>query len=103
MAFTHLQFNDQLQHGRQVRSAVNKLDQGLDELGMVIATLATMIDGDSGDAANFTEMASRLGTASNATAKGVWDELNSAYSKISTDNSVSSVNAALKQVANKLR
>jgi len=103
MPLTHLQFNDQITHGRKLRSAITKLEEGRRELGDIISTLSLMINGDGSSITHFDYMTTKLGTADNTASKGIWDELNSAYSKINTDASVSSVLAALNQLSNKLR
>lgn len=111
MAITHLQINDQTQHGRQLRQITNAIDTIMQLMPQMQATLQDMITGDGSTEAQFVEMASRLGTSApadnsmtaNAVAMGVWNEFNSAWSKISGDGSVTTVNTALKQFTNKLR
>ncbi len=103
MAVAHLQINDQIPHGRMLRAAINKLDEGREELADIIASLGLMIDGNGSDAAHFVYMKEKLGCASNEIAKAVWDELNSVNFKLTTNASVDNVKAALDQVVNKLR
>ena len=103
MAMTHIQFNDQLQHGRYLRRAIQMIEEGRETLVKTKDVMQTMIDGDGTDAAQFTEVTARFGFTNNATAKAGWDELNSALSKITTDASVTNVQAALLQLFSKLR
>ncbi len=103
MAFTHLQFNDQLQHGRLLRRWLNGIESAIDDGADILAVGPTMIDGDGSSAAQFPEVTTRFGFSDNATAKAAFDELNSLLSKFSGNGSVSNVNAALLQAINKFR
>lgn len=103
MAATNIYFNDQTQYGRLLRRGLQQLEEGKDNLNDVIASMPHMIDGDGSDAAQFTEVTSRYGFASNAAAKAAWDELNSLMFKLNTDSSVDSINAAMNQAFAKLR
>lgn len=103
MAVSHLSFNDQLTHGRILRSSINKLEEGLEELQDVLATMALMLDGDGSQAAHFAYATTKFGFSSDANAKAAYDELNSLSAKLTTDASVSNVNAAMLQAFNKFR
>ena len=103
MAIGHLKYNPQTStHGKFVQSAVTSLKQGKRTLAEVLGFMAQMVDGDTANAANYTYLATALGCPDNATAKGIFDELNSLNGKITTDASVSFVNAAIEQAFNKL-
>lgn len=43
----HKAFNDQLPHGRRLRSALNKMDEGVAEFNEVLDIMETMKDGDA--------------------------------------------------------
>jgi hypothetical protein len=101
MAFQHIYFNDQIQYGRKLRSALTKLKEGYAERDEVIAIMTMMIDGDGSNSTQFTEVASRFGFTDNAQAKAAWDELNSFASK-DTDSSVTMAKTARIQAINKL-
>lgn len=103
MAVTHIQFNQGTQHGALLRSGLTLLEDGLDRLNDLKATLQLMIDGDGSSAAHFAYMQERLGFSDNAAAKAAWDELNSLLFKLSTNSSVDNVNAALVQAFAKFR
>lgn len=103
MAISHLQFNDQLQHGRILRRVLNAGEALLDEGNDLLATIPTMIDGDGSSAAHFAEVVTRFGFADTATAKLAWEEFQSMMSKVTGNGSVSSVNAALVQAFGKFR
>lgn len=103
MAVNHISFNDQTQHGRVLRRGLQQLEEGLENVNDVLATMQTMIDGDGSSADHFTYLAEKYGFSSNAIAKAAWDELNSLAAKLNTNDSVSSVNAALLQAFNKFR
>lgn len=113
MAITHLQFNDNLQHGRLLRSGLS-LETARETLIKARDCMQTMIDGDGSSIAHFDEVVRKFGcdgwVADNAVtdpqrtvAKAIYDELNSALFKLTTDSSVSSVQAALLQLFNRLR
>lgn len=103
MAVSHLLYNAQTStHGKYVLSAVASVEGAKRSMAKVIRILWLMIDGDGSLASHYATMATRIGAADGATAKAIWDELNSANSKISTDASVSGVSAALEQLIYKL-
>jgi hypothetical protein len=99
----HHNFNDQLPHGRLLRRWLNGIEEAVDGGSDVLAVMTQMLTGDPAQEASFGTITTRFGFASNADAKGAWDEINSAYSKVSGNGSVDSVNAALTQVIAKLR
>jgi hypothetical protein len=101
MAVSHIAFNDQLPHGRQLRAALSKIEDGYESLNEVIAIMTRMIDGDGSSAAHFTYMVTKMGFADTAGAKAAFDELNSLAFKLNTNASVTDVNAALLQVFSK--
>jgi len=103
MAITNVFIDETKPHARLLRRGLANMEEGFEILNDVLANVPHMIDGDGSDAAHFTEVTSRYGFTSNDVAKSAWDELNSAMSKLNTNGSVSSVNAALLQLFNKFR
>jgi hypothetical protein len=103
MAMLHIQFNDQLQHGRYLRRGLQMMEEGRETLIKAKDVMATMMNGDGTLAAHFTEVTSRFGFTDDTTSKAAWDELNSALSKFTTDAQVTSVQSALLQLFSKLR
>ena len=103
MAVAHIAFNDQIPHGRIIRRALSQLEEGYEGLVDVIAALALMIDGDGSQAAHFTYMTAKCGFPSDAVAKLAWEELNSLKFKLTTNASITDMNAALLQAFNKFR
>jgi hypothetical protein len=111
---SHIQFNDATQHGRLLRSWLNAVEAMLDIGEDVFLKMPTMIDGDGSQITHFDEVVKRLHVGGwvpdqpvtdpqRTIAKGLWDEFQSAYSKISGNANVSAVNAALKQILSKCR
>lgn len=96
MSAQHIEFNDQINHGRDIRRALNQLQEGRQNLIDVIATLQLMIDGDSSQDAQYTMMTTLCGFPDNATSHAAWNELAALNSKF-TDNSQSNVMAAMLQ------
>lgn len=103
MAFTHIYFSAATEYGSRLRSALSQVESGLDALIHARDTVTLMIDGDGSNATQFGEVTARYAFVDNAAAKAAWDELNSYIAKETTDSSVSSVDAARKQLFNKLR
>lgn len=103
MAFNHIHFNDQTQYGRQLRRMLQMSEESDEAMKDVRDLMIQMRDGDGSDAAHYAECVTRFGFTSNAKAKEAFDELDSAYSKISGDGNVSSVRAARDQLFAKLR
>lgn len=102
MALTHVGFSRGSPAGSRLGILLDHLRTVMDQFPHELQTMAKMVDGDGSDPAHFTYMKDKYGFDSNAAAKAGWDELNAAYAKISGDASVSSVNAALKQVIDRL-
>ncbi len=103
MAVGHIQYNPNLPHSAQFRSALSQFEDAFDHLNELRATMALMIDGDGSSANHFSYMTGKFGFLDDAGAKAAWEELNSMLAKLNTDASVSSVNAALLQAFNKFR
>lgn len=103
MAFTKIEFNDGLRHGRLLRQALTQLENGHDALNDTVAAMELMLEGDGSSAAHFNEVMTRFGTPDTATAKAMWDELNSLKFKLNTNTSVTDVLSAIIQAFAKLR
>jgi hypothetical protein len=103
MAFTHVKFNDQLNHGRMLRRALQQLEEGRDGMVDLFSTFTTMLNPDGSNEANFNEAVTLFGFPDNATAKKAYDEINGLLAKINTDNAVSNTMSALNQVFNEFR
>src|SRR5262245_16407525 len=101
MAVTYLTYTLTSTHGKFVQSVMTSLRESR-RLSSYLATFSTMIDGDPTNVANFTTLKTALGCADNVTAKGIYDELNSLNAKLTTDGSVTLVNAAIEQALAKL-
>jgi hypothetical protein len=97
MAVSHIAFNDQISHGRDLRRCLQQMEESHVGLNDVLLVMAQMIDGDGSQAAHFTYVTTKFGFDSDAKSKAAWDELQSLASKFNTDASVSSVKAALAQ------
>ena len=103
MAFLHLHFNDQTQYGRSLRRFLQQAEESDDLMRDVRDCMIQMRDGDGSLASQYSEVTARYGFTSDANAKAAFDELDSAYSKTSTDASVSNVRTARDQLFAKLR
>src|SRR4051812_2928911 len=103
MAFSHIQFNDQLPHGTKLRRGLSNLEEGLDGLNKIRDTMTLMIDGDGSNSTQFAEATTRFGFPDNASAKAAWDELNSLLGKLNSDADQTSVHTAMTQAFSKLR
>lgn len=109
MAFTHIQISQNVAAAQRLRNSILGVLNNRDALTAELATMATMIDGDPANAANYTEVVSRYGVEGatlqeqQGRAKALFDEANSLNFKLTTDAQVTSVDAAIKQAANKVR
>lgn len=105
MAFAHIHFNDQLQHGRKLRRMLELMEEADDLMADVRDVMIQMRDGadNAGDHANYAELVTRFGFTSNTKAREAFLELDSAYSKTSGNGSVDNVRAARDQLFAKLR
>ena len=105
MPITHIKFGASgATHAQLIAAALNKLESGHEALKDLIATMALMINGDGTQEAHFTSyIITAFGFPDAATAKAGWDELNSIHAKLTTDASVTDVQAALLQAFNKFR
>lgn len=103
MSVQHLLYNTGSSHGALLKTALVQLSMGFNGLNDLKGAMQLMIDGDGTSSTHFDYMRDRFGFVDSATAKAAWEELNSVLSKLNTNDSVSSVNAALLQVFNKFR
>ena len=104
MPLDNIQFDSNTStHGKYLRQGLQGLNNGFDDLNEVLDNMLHMIDGDGTSETHFTEVTARYGFVSNTAAKSGWDELNSVMFKLNTDTSVTSVNAAIKQILAKMK
>lgn len=99
MAVGHIDFNRQTSHGQALANALALFEQGWTALANQLATMVQMQDG--GSSTQYIVDKYGFGTTANATA--AVNELNSALGKLAVDTSVTSVNAALRQMLAKFR
>jgi hypothetical protein len=103
MAVQHIDMNTTASYGQRLRSQLTAIEDQLGQLVELRNTMQLMIDGDGSSSTHFTYMTAKFGYADNTFAKASWDELNSALAKLTTNNSVDNVAAALAQLFNKHR
>lgn len=101
MASTNIPFDRANQTGQEIRAYLQALVKCAVDGPRLISILSHMVDGNGTDVSHFAEMVAVGIFDSTADAKASWDELNSVNGKLSTDASVSSVNAAMLQAAAK--
>lgn len=92
MADTHIEVDEGLYHARKLMDPIRELTTQLSRLDDVFASLTQMKDGDGSSAAHFAKVTTLYGTADDATAKALYDEINSAQGN----------SAALRQLLAKL-
>lgn len=103
MAFTHIHFNDQGQYGRLLRRALVVNEDADEQLKDLRDVMASMINGDGSADAHYAELTSRFGFASDADAHAAFLEVDTVYSKMSVNTSVTNLRAARDQLFYKLR
>lgn len=101
MAVTNIPFDRANQFGQEIKALLNGYRKVVTDGPIVLAAMATMIDGDGSSDTHFAEMVTLGIYETNADAKASYDELASVNAKLSTDASVTSVQAALLQVCSK--
>lgn len=97
MATAHINFNDQINHGRDLRRCLTQMEESHAALDDILLVMAQMLDGDGSQDAHFPYITAKFGFDSDAKARAAWGELQSLASKFNTDASVSSVKAAMAQ------
>jgi len=101
MASTNIPFDRNNQFGQEIKALLNSYRKVVTDGPLILASMSQMLDGNGSDVSHFAEMVA-LGIYENTTdAKASYDELASVNFKMTTDSSVSNVNAALLQVCAK--
>lgn len=101
MAATNIPFDRSNQFGQEIKALLNAYRKANQDGPNILGAMAVMIDGDGSDVSHFAEMVT-LGIYENTTdAKASYDELASVNGKLTTDGSVTNVDAAIKQVCAK--
>jgi hypothetical protein len=103
MAVTHLYFNDQTNHGRMLRRALQQLEESTESINDLISTMQLMLSGDGSVDAHFTYATTKFGFSNDADTHNAWLELLSLQSKLNVDTSVTNTKSALNQAFNKFR
>jgi hypothetical protein len=101
MATTNIEFDRSNQFGQEIKALLNAYRKAVTDGPILLAALAHMVDGDGTSATHFDEPVAQGIFPTNADAKASWDELQSANAKLTTNNSVTDVQAALLQVCAK--
>jgi hypothetical protein len=103
----YLQYNPSTStHGKFIQSAITGIKGGKSALADLLLTFQQMIIGTGGDGsqdADYAIIQSAVGAPNAATARGIYDELNSLNGKITTDASVDHVSTAIEQACAKLK
>lgn len=100
---THISFNTASQFGGSLASTLRRFENSFNDLNELFSSLTLMRDNDGSAADDYALIQQKIGATDNAGAKAVYDELSSVLFKLNTDSSVTEVNAAMRQVFNKLR
>jgi len=103
MAAAHIHFDDQSEYGRKLRRLLNFMEEGDDLFADVRDVMIQMRDGDGSQDIQYSLVTANFGFDSDAKSKAAFLELDSAYSKISGNGSVTDVRAARDQLFAKLR
>lgn len=103
MAYAHVLFNRATQYGAKLRNLLDMMEQSDDLMTDVRDVMIQMRDGDGSQAIHYARVTTLFGFDNDQSSKAAFDELDSAYSKTSTNNSVANVRAARDQLYAKLR
>jgi len=99
----HIHFNDQTPYGRQLRRMLQLGEEADDAQKDVRDMMIQMRENDGSADSDYATIVTRFGFESNAKARAAFEEIDSAWSKISGDGNVSAVRAARDQLFSKLR
>jgi hypothetical protein len=103
MATTYIKYNRSTDWGANLRQLLNHGEAFLDQGPKLLDTVSRMIDGDGSQDAHYALVTTMFGFESDAKSHAAFNELNSAFAKLTTDGSVQFVNAALKQLFSEFR
>lgn len=84
-------------HGKFLQRVVSSVSDDDRWFKDLMAMMVQMLDGDGSQDSHYATIVTRFGFPDNGTAHAAYNELQSCYSKISGDGSVSSVRAARDQ------
>jgi len=101
--YAHIHFNDQTRYGQKLRALLDTAERSDDLFSDVRDMMIQMRDGDGSQDAHYARVTTQFGFESDAKARAAFEELESAYGKISGNGSVSNVRAARDQFFAKLR
>lgn len=101
MATTNIPYERSNQFGQEITALLNCYRKVVTDGPLLLSAMGHMIDGDGSSDTHFAEMVTLGIFATNADAKASYDELQSVNGKLTTDASVTSVQAALLQVCAK--
>lgn len=104
MATSNIPFDRSVQFGQEIKALLTAYRKVVTDGPLILAAMAHMVDGDGSSSTHFTELATggSVPVFENvADAKASWDELQSVNAKLTTDASVTNVQAALLQVCAK--
>lgn len=101
MAATNIDFDRSNQFGQEIKAYLNAIRKVNQDGPNILATIVHMVDGDGTAEAHFAELVANGIYPTNADAMASYNELVSINLKMTTDASVTSVDAAMKQVCAK--
>lgn len=97
MAATNIPFDRSNQFGQEIKSLLNAYRKVTDDGPDILQSLTHMIDGDGSDASHYQVMVDNGIFSTTTDAMEAFNELAAANAKVTTDDSVSGVQAALRQ------
>lgn len=101
MANTSIQFDRANQFGQEIRAYLTAIRKVNDDGPKIIEAIVHMVDGDGSAAAHFAPLVTLGIYPTNEMAQASYNELASVNAKLTTDGSVTAVDAAMKQVCAK--
>ena len=101
MASTDINFDRSNQFGQEIKAYLNAVRKCNDDGQKIIDAIVHMVDGDGSAAAHFAELVTKGTFPTNEDAQAMYNELASLNAKLTTDSSVTSVDAAMKQICAK--
>ena len=101
MASTNIDFDRSNQFGQEIKAYLNALRKANQDGPNILTAIVHMVDGDGSQEAHFAELVAKGIYPTTADAMASYNEIASVNAKLTTDGSVTSVDAAIKQVCAK--
>lgn len=99
MPVQHVNFNDQLPHGRLLRMGLQYIEEGREALNDVLGVIEQMRDGDGSAAAHYAYATVKFGCSNDADMKKLYDDLKVVMDKLNSNTAQTNIKTVLDLLA----